>query len=153
MMDTLSHTEIADSFSLEQACCSTNYLNNLKTVVNTHQNHSARIFGKSLIYFLIGNSKEMLRCFDQLITENPQISLLYRRAGELLVHEEEHALAIEYLEKALELNEHDLTSRMWLSYCLVKDGKTTEAEKQFNVIKDHILYLNLDKTNWLRNVE
>lgn len=137
-----------DSFSIRLACRSTDPLTNLRSIIETHPDQDARILGESIVYFLSGKSQKMLECYERLIEENPDIPLLYRRAGELSICARKYSQAATYFAKAIELSDEDLTNRLWLSFCHLKNNDIEAANSEFEHLEERVFYIDISELNW-----
>lgn len=136
------------SFSIENTCRSTNYLKNLKAIIETHPDNSAKILGESIIWMIMGKTDEMIESYRRLINDHPDIALLHRRAGELRICQKQYADAIPYFDRAVELDEHDLTSRFWRSFCHFKNNDLEGVKFELEYLEERVIYLNTIESNW-----
>lgn len=140
----LEHRE----FSLEKACQSNNFFTNLEDIIETHPNEAARLFGRSIVSSLGEGSEKTLEHLELLTKENPNIPLLHQRIAETCIDSEKYKKAVLHLEKILELDNQNLTARVWL--CLVHYllGNTKKAKETFQPLKKSVYRMRVNTKNW-----
>lgn len=137
------------SFSIESICESSNYLNNLQQVIQSHPNQTAKKFGLSVIHLLKSDYDETIDYLKSLIKEFPNVSLFYRRIGEVYIVRKDYKKAISYFEKAIEVNSEDLTSVTWLSLSYFAAGECEKGLAKLKTLEDHVTILCVEDSNWL----
>src|SRR5215204_1091502 len=130
----------AKEFSIDIACESPNFFDNLCEIIHSHQDESARVFGMSILHILNGNHDDTLRNIKFLIKSNPDISLLHRRLGEIHISRDDFETAAEHLEEALKLDKEDLTVIIWLGLIHFKLGNEKKAQICFDLLKDEVFF-------------
>lgn len=110
MPDSKIPCEKPTSFSIEKACKSHNLLKNLRAVVESHQDESAKNLGMSILHLLNDDFSKMLDCLQSLAQAHPEIGLINRRIAEIYINRNDFETAITYLEKALTIDKEDLTA-------------------------------------------
>jgi tetratricopeptide (TPR) repeat protein len=148
MEDSRSTIEIPNAFSMENICHSSNLIKNLLEIIESHPNEIAVNFGRSIIYFIEDDYAKTLNYLELLSSEYPNISLLHRRIAQVLIRENNYQKAIVHLEKVLELDEEDLTAKIWLILSYFKIGNTEKANARLNDLKDFIFVLKATKSTY-----
>lgn len=105
-------------------------------------------FGKSIIYYIEDDFRNMLQCLECLTESFPNIPLLHRRIAEAHIHENNYQKAIPHLEKVVELDNKDLTAKVWLNLSYFKIGKTKEANAILNELKNLVFILNVTERSY-----
>lgn len=82
--------ELGSDFSIECACRSSNLLQNLQNIIQSHPNNTAQNFGMSVIHLIEGEPDKMINCLELIIKENPNISLLHRRIAEVFINKDDY---------------------------------------------------------------
>lgn len=137
-----------NAFSIETICQSDNFIRNLFEVIESHQNETAVQFGKSIIYFIEDDFKNMLQCLEYLIELFPNITLLHRRIAEVHIYENNYQKAVPHLEKVIELDKKDLTAKVWLNLSYFKMGKAKKANDSLSELKKLVFILTVKERNY-----
>jgi len=135
-------------FSLEEACKSANYLNNLQEIAQTHPCESARTFGMSIISIIDEEYEKSLEYLELLAQNNPNITLLHQRIAEFCIDMKKYEQAIVHLEKVIELENQNLTARVWLCLMYYAVGEIKKATKSFEYIKEFVYKIRIKTRNW-----
>lgn len=131
-------------FSLEEACKSTNYVTNLREIVQTHSGESARDLGLSILNSFNDEHEKALELLELLVKKNPNISLLHQRIAELCIDSDNYKKAIFHLEKVIEIQNQDLTARFWLCLIYHSQGNTEKAKTIFEYLKKFVYRLRVE---------
>lgn len=143
--------EVSNSFSLETVCKSSNFIKNLREIIETHPDDGAKNLGLSIIHLLYGNYDKVLNCLDIIASQHPDIPLIQRRIAEIYIYRNNFQAAIPYLEKVLELNEEDMTAQIWLNLSYFVTGETKKARANLKLLKSFVFSLNAKESNWSKN--
>jgi len=134
-------TEATDSFSLEDICRSDNLVRNLLDIIESHPDETAVNFGRSIIYSFEDDFDKTVNYLEFLIQKFPNISLLRCRIAQTFISENNYENAIIHLEKILELDQEDLTAKIWLTFSYFKIGNTEKANKYLNGLEKFVYIL------------
>ena len=140
--------EKVNAFSIEKACKSSNLIKNLREVVESHPDETAKNFGMAIIHLIYDNYDKMLACFEFIAKRNPNIPLIQRRIAEIHIHRSNFKAAIPYLEKVLELEEEDMTAKIWLSLSYFVTGDLKKAKSSLKCLKGYIFMMHAANSNW-----
>lgn len=141
--------EKVETFSIEKACKSHNLIKNLCAVIKTHQDKSAKNLGMSIIHLLYSNHDKMLECLDVLAQNHPDISLIHRRIAEIYISRNNFKMAVAHLEKALKIDNEDLTAKIWLGLSYYEIGNEKKAKICLDLLKDDVFFLHASNSNWI----
>jgi tetratricopeptide (TPR) repeat protein len=148
MVNLESETEFNNCFSLDKACQSDNYLKNLLEIIETHPSESASQFGKSIIYYILDDYDKVLDYLEPLSESFPNLSLLHRRIAEAYIHQNKFSRAVNHLEKAVEINDKDLTAKVWLILLYFKVGKAKQASINFQELTELVFVLDVSEKSF-----
>lgn len=148
MVKLESETELKNCFSLDKACQLDNYLKNLLEIIETHPSESASQFGKSIIYYILDDYDKMLDYLEPLSASFPNLPLLHRRIAEACVHQNKFSKAVNHLEKAVEINDKDLTAKVWLILLYFKLGKSKQANINFQELTEFVFVLDVSEKSF-----
>lgn len=140
--------EEKNSFSIEMACKSTKLMKNLRSVVESHPDETAKNFGMSIMHLLNHRHEKTLECLKYLNQNYPEISLINRRIAEIYISKDDYKTAITYLEKALKLDDEDLTARVWLGLSYYAIGNEKKGKICLSLLKDEVFVLQAIKDDW-----
>lgn len=138
-----------ETFSIEKACKSNNFLRNLQYVIESHPDESAKNWGMSILHLLNDNYDKMLACLKFIAVQHPNIALIQRRIAEFYIHRNNYQAAIPYLEKTLELSEEDMTAKIWLNLSYYATGNEKKAKSCLKSLKGYIFLMHAANNNWL----
>lgn len=136
-----------NDFSIEKACKSYNKLNNLRDVVESHQDESAKNLGLSIVYLLNNDFSKVLESLKYLAQTHPDIGLIDRRIAEIYINQNNFEAAVNYLEKAVELDKDDLTAKFWLSLGYFAIGNKKKAEIYLKSLRENVFLLQATDSN------
>ncbi len=148
MSETEMKRETSNAFSLEKICRSSNLLENLREVVLSHPDETAKNLGLSVVYLLENKYDQALDCLRRLAEENHKIPLIHRRIAEIFVDREDFRKAVVHLKRVLELDKEDLTAQIWLSLSYYKLGDAERGEIVFQSLKDSVFLLRAADSSW-----
>lgn len=148
MIDSELKTEMPSVFSIEYVCRSSNLMKNLLEIIESHPDEIAVSLGRSIIYFIEDDFDKTLDHLEFLIKECPNISLLHRRIAQIFIHENNYQKAITHLEKVLELDNEDLTAKVWLSLIYFEVGDTKMATDRLNDLKNYVFVLKTTQSTY-----
>lgn len=143
-----NETELDQCFSLEKICRSDNFIKNLLEIIETHPNESASRFGLSIIHFILDDYDKMLKLLESLAESFPNISLLHRRIAEGYIYQKKYFKAVKHLEKAIQINDKDLTAKVWLILLYFKVGKAKQADINFQALTKLIFVLDVSEKSF-----
>jgi len=141
--------ETTNSFSLENICRSDNMMKNLLDIIESHPSETAVNFGRSIIYFIEDDFEKTTRYLEFLIQAFPNTLLLHRRIAQVFIRENKYEKAIIHLEKVLELNEEDLTAKIWLNLSYFKVGNTEKANSSLQDLNKFVFILKVTESKYL----
>lgn len=141
--------EKTNVFSIEKACKSHNLIKNLRSVIESHQDETAKNFGLSIMHLIFDNYDKMLACLEFVAQQHPDIPLIQRRIAEIHIHRSNFKAAIPHLEKVLELEEEDMTAKVWLSLSYYATGNEKKAKSSLKGLKGYIFMMHATNSNWL----
>jgi tetratricopeptide (TPR) repeat protein len=130
-------------FSLEEACKSTNYVANLREIVQTHSCESARNLGLAILSGFNDENEKAVELLELLVKKNPNISLLHQRIAEFCIDSNNYKKAVFHLEKVIELQKQDITARFWLCLIYHWQGNTEKAQTTFEYLKKFVYRLQV----------
>jgi len=136
------------SFSIEQTCKSSSLMQNLRNVIESHPNESAKNLGMSIFYLINGEHRKMLECLEFLVEKHPEIAEIQRRVGEGYINKNDYQTAIPHLKNAIKLNEEDLTAKIWLSFSYFAIGDEKKAKICLDLIKPDVFLLHAENSKW-----
>ncbi len=144
MAENKSQTENTDEktnvFSIEKVCQSHNLIKNLREVIDSHPDETAKNFGMAIMHLIYDNYDKILACLEFVAERHPNIPLIQRRIAEIHIRRNNFQTAIPYLEKALELNKKDMTAKIWLSLSYYAAGNEKKSQVKFEMLKGRYLY-------------
>jgi len=141
--------EKMSDFSIEEACKSNNLLSNLITVVKSHPDDSAKQLGLSILFLIQEEHGKMLDCLNILARKFPEVASLHRRIAEVYINQGDFVTAVPHLEKALKLNNHDMTAKIWLGLSYYATGNK-KAETCLSLLKSDVFLLHAANVNWFK---
>lgn len=144
-----SAEEKTNVFSIESACKSHNLIKNLRFVIESHPDETAKNFGMSIMHLIYDNYDKMLACLEFIAQQHPDIPLIQRRIAEIHIHRNDFHAAIPFLEKVLELEEEDMTAKVWLSLSYFVTGNEKKAKSNLKCLKGHVFMMYAANSNWL----
>lgn len=145
--DSAANCETIETFSTDKLFISNSLLNNLREVIENHHNVAAKDFGLSVLYLIDGNLDKSLNCLESVTELYPEIPLLHRRIAEIYIHKNLYPRAITHLEKALELDADDITSKIWLILSLFASGNERKAKTALKLLKENVFSIRASNTN------
>lgn len=144
----ITSCEGTNAFSLENTCKSSNLMKNLREVLETHPDECAKNLGMSIMHMLYDNHDKMLECLKFLVKNNPELPLLHRRIAEIYINRDDYKTAVPHLEKALKLDNQDLTAKIWLGLSYYATGNEKKAKICLDLLKEDVFLLHAGSTNW-----
>lgn len=145
---TKSSIKKENIFSIEEACKSDKLMKNLRLVVESHPDETAKNLGMSIMHILNNRPEETLECLEYLNQTFPEIGLIHRRIAEIYISRNDYNTAVIYLEKALKLDNEDLTAKVWLGLSHYAIGNEKKAKICLNLLKDDVFILQVRKDDW-----
>jgi len=149
MPDSKTSCKKINAFSLEETCKSSNLIKNLREVIESHPDEIAKNFGLAIMHLIYDNYDKMLNCLEFVAEQYPNIPLIQRRIAEIYIHRNNFQAAIPYLEKVLELEEEDMTAKIWLSLSYYAIGNEKKAKSNLKCLKGYIFMMYAANSNWL----
>lgn len=149
MNDCKDEVELKNCFSLEKVCEADNFVKNLLEIIETHSSESASQFGQSIIYYILEDFDKMLNHLEPLSESFPNIALLHRRIAEGHIYQNDFSKAVSHLEKAIELDNKDLTSKVWLILICFMIGETKQAKIKFQELTKLIFVLQVSEVSFI----
>jgi tetratricopeptide (TPR) repeat protein len=117
----------------------------LRKVLLKNPKTYARKYGLAIVNILENDLDGAIDHLNAIIEDNPQMALIHRRIAEIFIYQSQHEKAIKYLEKAVELDDTDLTSITWLSLIYHRLGKTEEALSKQEALESHVFSMNVSR--------
>lgn len=136
-------------FSMKEACNSNNLMTNLRLVVESHPDETAKNLGMSIMHLLDNRYDKTLECLEYLNENYPEIGLINRRIAEIHISRSDYKTAVSYLKKALKSDEEDLTAKFWLGLSYYAIGDEKKAKTYLNLLKRDVFILQASKEEWL----
>jgi tetratricopeptide (TPR) repeat protein len=90
----------------------------------------------------------MLDYLESLSEPFPKLSLLHRRIAEAYIHQNKFSKAANHLEKAVEINDKDLTAKVWLILLYFKVRKAKQANINFQNLTELIFVLDVSEKSF-----
>lgn len=141
MRESKSVKEVSNEFSLEKVCQSSNLLKNLLDIIESHPSESAINLGRSIIYFILDDYDKSLNYLEFLVENCSNVSLLHHRIAEVLINKNNYEKAAFHLKKVLELDEENLTAKIWLCLAYFKIGDIEKAYELLNDLNEFVFIL------------
>lgn len=114
-------------FSLESIVDSPGLLKELRQIISSHQDKTAREFGLATISVMLNDYEAALEHMKNVIAKKPDVPFLHRRLAEILILRDEHEEAIPHLERVVEQDPQDSTSPMLLLTTYQRTGNYEKA--------------------------
>lgn len=143
--------EKSGTFSVERVCKSNNLIKNLREVIESHPDEIAKNFGMAIVYLICDKYDKMLSCLELVAQQYPDVPLIQRRIAEIHIYRSNFQEAIPYLEKVLELEEEDMTAKIWLSLIYFVTGDIKKGKASLKSLKGFIFVLRAENTKWSEN--
>lgn len=145
---TTSSIEEEITFSIEETCKSNKLMKNLRMVVESHPDEMAKKLGMSIMHLLNNRHEKTLECLEYLNQNHPEIGLIQRRIAEIYISRDDYKTAVKYLEKAIKLDDEDLTAKVWLGFSYYAIGNEKKAKNCLKLLKDDVFVLQATKDDW-----
>jgi len=140
--------EKIQTFSIERVCKSSNFLKNLREIIDSHPDESAKNLGMSIMHLLNDDYGKMLECLKLLVQNHPDVPLIHRRIAEIYINQDDYETAVPHLEKALKLDKEDLTTKIWLGLSYFATGNEKKAKVCLGLLKGDVFLLHAANSNW-----
>lgn len=118
-------------------------VSDLRKVLLENPKTYARKYGLAIVNILENDLNGAIEDLNAIIDDNPKMALIHRRIAEILIYQSQHEKAIKYLEKAVELDETDLTSLTWLSLIYHRLGKTEKALSKQEALESMVFSISV----------
>jgi predicted Zn-dependent protease len=128
--------------SIESIVDSPTRIEELRHIINSHQDKAAKEFGLATISVMLKDFDAALEHMKNLMAKKPDIPILHRRMAEILILRDEHEEAIPYLEKVIERDPQDSTTPMLLLSTYQRTGKYDKAQKLEDYLTAYKNFLN-----------
>ena len=133
--------ETTKILSLEDICRSDDVVKNLLDIIESHPDETVGNFGRSIIYFIEDDYEKTVSYLESLIQQFPDIVLLRNRLAQTFISKNDFEKPIVHLEKVLELDNNNLTSKIWLTLSYFKVGNTPKENKYLNDLRRFVYIL------------
>lgn len=118
-------------------------LADLRKVLLKNPKTYARKYGLAIVNILENDLDSAIENLNAIIDDNPKMALIHRRIAEIFIYQSQHEKAVEHLEKAVELDNTDLTSLTWLSLIYYRLGKTEKGLSKQDALESHVFSINV----------
>src|SRR5688572_4781728 len=88
-------------------------LSDLRKVLLKNPKTNGVKYGLAIVNIMENDLDEAIQNLNSIIKQSPEFALMHRRLAEIFIYQSQHEKALQHLEKAVELDDTDLTALTW----------------------------------------